>query len=112
MDFITYTQTTKETAKYPREQSLFYLVLGLASEAGEVASVVKKWIRDVGLIDSQNIPQELSQKLASELGDVLWYFSEICRVCGLDPSKVLQDNYEKLADRLRRGVISGSGDDR
>lgn len=46
MDLKTYQAFTRTTAIYPEDRTLEYLGLGLASEAGEVAGVVKKWIRD------------------------------------------------------------------
>lgn len=112
MDLKTYCSNTKLTAKYPRSRSLEYLTLGLASEAGEVASVTKKLIRDyeVSAIEPEHIPSEVREKFLLELGDVMWYFSEICRFLGLDPEEVLERNYQKLHDRNERNVIKGDGD--
>ena len=42
-----YERLAKTTAIYPKEKALEYLALGLTSEAGEVASKIKKIIRDV-----------------------------------------------------------------
>ena len=44
--FNDYQEATLETAKYPPNKALEYLSLGIASEAGEVAGKMKKWIRD------------------------------------------------------------------
>jgi hypothetical protein len=44
-----------------------YLILGLASEIGEVCGVVKKFIR--GDMDED----VLQERLTSETGDILWY---------------------------------------
>ena len=49
-------------------------------------------------------------KLAKELGDVLWYLGQLSRV--LDHLDVLEMNAEKLLDRKARGVLKGSGDNR
>ena len=43
--FDDYQERAKSTAVYPSERALEYLSLGLASEAGEVASLVSKWVR-------------------------------------------------------------------
>ena len=45
-NFDQYQDFTDETAIYPEDKGLEYTALGLASEAGEFAGKVKKWIRD------------------------------------------------------------------
>lgn len=106
MDLETYQRFTPTTAVYPPERALEYLALGLASEAGEVAGVVKKWLRD------GTDAAALKAKLGPELGDVCWYLSQICNQVGLDLGEVFAENMRKLEDRRRRGVIQGSGDAR
>jgi NTP pyrophosphatase (non-canonical NTP hydrolase) len=85
-----------------------YLTLGLTGEAGEVAEKVKKAIRDEGA----EITQEKKNDIQRELGDVLWYLSQLSRVMGLTLEEVAQANLDKLADRKARGAIGGSGDNR
>lgn len=106
MDLKEYQAFTPSTAIYPADRALEYLALGLASEAGEVAGVVKKWIRDGAA------PEVLSAKLAAEMGDVCWYLSQLCNATGLDLGQVFAANMEKLRDRQGRGALSGSGDHR
>ena len=48
---------------------LSYLCIGLASEAGELAGVVKKLLRD---------GQWNPEQAADELGDVAYYFARLC----------------------------------
>lgn len=106
MDLKTYQAFTRTTAIYPEDRTLEYLGLGLASEAGEVAGVVKKWIRD-------ETPQDvLVEKLKAEMGDVCWYLAELCTAAGLDLGEVFAANMAKLQDRKSRGVITGGGDNR
>jgi NTP pyrophosphatase (non-canonical NTP hydrolase) len=50
--------------------------------------------------------------MAKELGDVLWYVSQIASELGLELEEIAQANLEKLLSRQRRGVLSGSGDER
>ena len=45
MDWKEYCERTEDTAIYPKEKRLEYLAMGLAGEAGEVANLVKKYIR-------------------------------------------------------------------
>ncbi|MCW3068345.1 MAG: hypothetical protein JWL67_970 [Solirubrobacterales bacterium] len=50
--------------------------------------------------------------MSKELGDVLWYVAQIASELGLDLDQVAEANLEKLLSRQRRGVLSGSGDER
>jgi NTP pyrophosphatase (non-canonical NTP hydrolase) len=50
--------------------------------------------------------------MAKELGDVLWYVSQLASELGLELEQIAQGNLEKLLSRQRRGVLSGSGDER
>ena len=70
MTLQEYQQKTHETAVYPAEHAKEYLLLGLAGEVGEICNKYKKTIRDNKPIDKDD--------MVSELGDVMWYFSELC----------------------------------
>lgn len=85
---------------------IVYPTLGLLSEAGEVAGKVKKIFRDRG----GAISDEDRVALTYELGDVLWYLSELCSQLGVRLEDVAQRNIEKLSDRAQRGTLSGDGD--
>lgn len=50
--------------------------------------------------------------LTSELGDVLWYVAAAAHEHGLSLQVLADRVLEKLADRMARGVIHGSGDNR
>jgi NTP pyrophosphatase (non-canonical NTP hydrolase) len=108
MDFNYYQTNTHRTAKYPINRALDYLVLGLASEAGEVAGKYKKIIRD----NNGRLDPNLNQQIIDELGDVLWYVSEIATTLNFNLSAVARRNLDKLADRQARDAIGGSGDNR
>ena len=54
---------------------LVYLHLGLIGEVGEVTELFKKMLRD----DGGMMTEERLRKLELELGDVLWYWSELRR---------------------------------
>ena len=50
MNLKEYQEFTKTTAVYPPSKAIEYLALGLTSEAGEVAGVIKRYLRgDVGV---------------------------------------------------------------
>jgi NTP pyrophosphatase (non-canonical NTP hydrolase) len=107
--FNNYQRATKITAKYPQESALEYLSLGIASEAGEVAGKMKKWIRDG---DSKMTHEEWVQAMSSEIGDVLWYAARLADELDLSLAEIAEENMMKLLDRKARGVIGGSGDNR
>jgi len=109
LDFSTYQQRSRETARYPDVgANPIYPTLGLCGEAGEVADKVKKVIRD----QQGTFSAETVAALKLELGDVLWYVAQLASELGLDLGGVAQANLDKLASRAARNVIAGSGDDR
>lgn len=90
------------------DHPIVYPTLGLANEAGEVAGKIKKIFRDHG----GKITDDDRAALKQELGDVLWYLTQICTELGLSLDEVASANIEKLFSRLERGQIKGSGDNR
>lgn len=101
-----YQEHSKATAIYPKHCAIDYCIHGLTNEAGEVAGVWKKYLRgDYGIVDA-------TDKARKEIGDVLWYVSQLAREFNLSLGDIAQDNLDKLADRQQRGVIAGSGDNR
>jgi NTP pyrophosphatase (non-canonical NTP hydrolase) len=66
----TYIRWTDTTAIYPQEREQEYLRLGLLSEVGEVAGVLKRRVRD-----GETAPE----KLLAETGDLLWYLARLHR---------------------------------
>ena len=108
MELSEYQRLSRRTAEYPREAWLTYPALGLVGEAGEIAEHAKKAIRD----DAGTISDQRRAAMAKELGDVLWYVAGLASELGLDLDQIAQENLEKLLSRQRRGVLSGSGDER
>ena len=80
-----------------------YLALGITGEAGEIADKIKKKERD-GELDEED--------LSKEIGDVLWYLSQLASQLDRDLGEIAEENIEKLQDRDERDKISGSGDNR
>ena len=111
MDFDEYQTLANRTGIFEgkvAENPLMYLGLGVTSEAGEVADKIKKIIRnDQGIISA-----EKKEALKLELGDVLWYLSQIARHLEIPFTEVAQANIDKLADRAERNVIKSTGDSR
>ena len=116
IDMDNYQTESLKTVVYPAGQGQVYTALGLANEAGEVAGVVKKIIRDDANLNMSLTRHELArmnqEKIKAELGDVLWYLAAVAKEYNLKLSDVAQYNMDKLKDRAERGVLRGSGDNR
>lgn len=114
MDFSDYQKKAHETADYPvpvcngNAMPWDYPAHALAEEAGEVEGKFAKAIRDEG----GYISSERLEAVIKELGDVMWFVSELCTCLNVSLEDVMQKNLDKLASRKARGVIHGSGDDR
>ena len=106
VNWKAYQDFTNTTAIFPEEKALEYLGLGLASEGGEVAGVIKKAIRD------NTYSLEVRDKIKAELGDLCWYIAQICQHLNLDFEEVLETNVKKLSSRKERNQLTGDGDDR
>ena len=98
-----------DTAIFPKEKALEYLTLGLTGEAGEIANKVKKFIRD-GASKEEYIAKRV--EIGYEIGDVMWYCAVLAEELDMNLGHIMEKNLEKLADRKKRGKISGSGDNR
>ena len=109
MELNHYQSESRKTALYPNVGcNTIYPTLGLVGEAGEVADKVKKILRDKkGVFD-----KESKEAIKFELGDVLWYISQLSSELGYELEEVASANLQKLNSRKKRGKIQGSGDDR
>lgn len=92
----------------PTDHPIVYPTLGLANEAGEVAGKVKKILRDRDGV----ITEDDRRALVLELGDVLWYLTQICTELDVTLEDVAVANIAKLAARASHGTIRGDGDTR
>ncbi|MBU3924523.1 MAG: nucleoside triphosphate pyrophosphohydrolase family protein [Patescibacteria group bacterium] len=109
MTFNEYQKESRKTAMYPNiGKNFIYPTLGLCGESGEVAEKIKKVLRDKGGV----IDDTTKVEIAKELGDVLWYVSQIASELGLSLEEAASENLKKLFSRKDRGVIKGSGDNR
>lgn len=109
MDFDEYEKLARRTATFDGKQKefeLLYLTLGVAGEAGEIAEKVKKILRN----DNGVITDEKREEIQREIGDVLWYLSQLSRVFGFKFSDAAKANIKKLKDRQERGVLISAGD--
>lgn len=114
MNFNEYQKRASSTAIYPSSgmgirTGIAYCALKLAGEAGEVAQKVGKYYYRGDVVPSGHTVRELLMK---ELGGTLWYIAQMCTELGVSLDEVAEINLAQLADRAKRGVIKGSGDDR
>ena len=72
--------------------------IGIASEGGEFAEIVKKCIYQGKPLDA-----DTQFHIKRELGDIMWYWTNSCRALGLDPNDVIAENVEKLKARYPGG---------
>ena len=72
--------------------------IGMASEGGEFAEIVKKCIFQGKPMDDETVFH-----CKRELGDIMWYWINSCRSLGLDPNEVVAENVNKLKARYPGG---------
>lgn len=110
MDINDYQRFAAETAIYPGRGTvtgLLYTALGLG-ESGEIQGKVKKILRDANGV----LTDEARKAIAAEVGDLLWYVSQVADEIGVKLNDIAIDNLAKLNSRKERGVLQGSGDNR
>ena len=73
------------------QEKLLDAAAGIAEEAGEVLAHVRKH-----LYQGRDLDRE---RLAEELGDVLWCIAAVATVSGLELSSIARQNQQKLAAR-------------
>ncbi|MHC4607813.1 MAG: nucleoside triphosphate pyrophosphohydrolase family protein [Planctomycetota bacterium] len=109
MTFDEYQKRSRKTAIYPDSgRNFVYPTLGLAGEAGEVSEKIKKVLRD----RKGDVDDDTRRTISKELGDVLWYVSQLASELNLSLETIASENIEKLYSRMDRGRLSGEGDDR
>ena len=89
---------TTESGMKVNAASLMTGAIGLSSEGGEFAEIVKKCIFQGKPMDDETIFH-----CKRELGDIMWYWINSCRALGLDPNEVIAENVNKLKSRYPDG---------
>lgn len=75
--------------------------MGLCSESGELMEIVKKL-----LFQGKPLSEESHFHMKRELGDIMWYWVNMCRALHLDPNDVIAENVEKLKSRYPGGEFN------
>jgi NTP pyrophosphatase (non-canonical NTP hydrolase) len=99
MDLNTYQELAKRTTRNPAtdEKGMMIPLLGLAGEAGQLLSEYKKFLRD------GECHILFRDKFAEELGDVLWYLTDLTTKFGFTLQEVAERNLKK--SELRWGPL-------
>lgn len=95
MNFKKYQNIAKQTDKNPNSnlKSEVIPLLGLVGEAGVLLSEYKKKLRDGKQYTG------FKESIKEELGDLLWYISNLATKFNLDLDKIAQDNLKKTKER-------------
>lgn len=105
-----------------------YALFQLPAEVGELMDKVAKARRKeiITFVDDIMYPSkkgiqdgvhtleyaEFKEGMFKELGDIMWSCAQIAKRMGWTLEEVCKGNLDKLADRAKRGVIVGNGDNR
>lgn len=86
--------TTDQVPGSDREaKDLMVPLLGLAGETGTLLTEYKKWLREGSAY------QIFKERIAEEIGDILWYISNIATKEGLNLETIASENLKKARDR-------------
>jgi len=98
MNYKDYQNATQRTFAY-RDRSLdiettdkLHCAIGIVTEAGELLDAFKKNIYYCKPFDKVNLKEEI--------GDLMWYISNFCRLNGFDLEDIMKININKLKVRF------------
>ena len=97
MNFKEYTEKMKRTAGSLElnNENLCWGAMGISGEAGDVTDYLTKVVFHCHELNKE--------KLAEELGDVLWYLACTAELIGYDLENIAEMNIEKLKKRYPEG---------
>ena len=99
MDFDKYQRMAARTQNnhLTRMEAVNHAVLGINSEAGELAGLFQKGYQghEVRIED-----------VIKETGDILWFIAELCDMYGIKMQTVAEENIAKLMKRYPEGFES------
>ncbi len=96
MNLEEYQEACKKTAQKfeKKEEEIATWGLGIAGEAGDVASCIKKTVFH---------KNDVKEGIKENLGDTMWYAAMICNFFGWKLEDVLEENIAKLKKRYPEG---------
>lgn len=84
----------------PEQANQLHMVIGASGEVGELVDAIKKHVIYQKPLDVENVKEEL--------GDLLFYMSNLMQSVGLSFEEVLQHNVDKLSIRYPSGSYSNA----
>lgn len=72
-------------------------ILGMIGETGEIVDIYKKWMYQS--VENTALPGD---KLADELGDVLWYMAELAAGMDMDLIDIIGEDFVLIDDKIKR----------
>lgn len=93
-DYQKLTHRTAGNAMNDPDKQIMNWGLGIAGEAGDVAGCIKKTVAH----KNDQLPG-----IRENIGDTMWYISEICNFYGWSLDEILEENIEKLRARYPEG---------
>ena len=88
-------QMERDYGRVLSERAHSLTMLGLAEEAGEVAGLMKRQLRN----KSRDAGKFTRERYVEELGDVLWYLAACCNCAGTTLEEIWEQNTDKLKER-------------
>ena len=90
MDILDYQEKAKRTVNtnLQFDEQVANLCMGLCGESGEVVDYLKKCIYHGHLVERE--------KLIEELGDVMWYLTNLATIFEIPMTEILYENIKKL----------------
>ena len=82
----------------PEQCNLIHMCVGISGESGELLDAIKKHVIYQKPLDVENVKEEL--------GDLLFYMSNLMQSVGLTFEEILQHNIDKLSVRYSSGSYS------
>jgi len=73
------------------QEDNFHMIFGMLTEVGELADVFKKNLAYKKEVDWNNVGEEI--------GDLMWYVANFCRMNNFDLETILDINIKKLQSR-------------
>lgn len=101
MDYDTFVATLVKDPHEIRKTididkcALLHATLGISGEAGEIIDTIKKHVMYNQPLDRANLKEEL--------GDLFFYFTNLCQEAGFELSAIIEHNREKLTKRYAQG---------